>query len=361
MGALSSRPPMPLAAQEPARKAQRPPFDPAAAHLVDSFRNTSPLQNLHHGRCLLDEAQRAVYHPLRLAPAAVVPAVVPVDDDARGAVTVHVVRAPWADPEGDALLPGIVYVHGAYGDFATHERLARTLADRTGAAIVFVDYDRAPDAPWPVAERQVAGVLTWLATCGDRVGVDGTRLALVSDGLGAHIASLAALSIAADPEVAPRMHAQVLVCPILDAPQNIRPTNGNNSNHKNNNNSDNNDGDNRDGRNGDEVCLPWTTCDAMAHAWRAYAPDPSRSPLVAKGSLMRLLPPTLVVTADRDVASSQGHAYADVLIRAGAPVQMASYADVPHDFWVLDALADTPSAAGATDLVADFVAHAFAR
>ncbi|AVK77593.1 Esterase/lipase [Pandoravirus macleodensis] len=345
MGASPSRP---QAVREPVNRihTERLPLDAAAARVIESFRSTGPLQSLHHGRCLLDEAQRAVYHPLRLAPAAVVPAVVPVEDDARGAVTVHVVRAPWADPEGDALLPGIVYVHGAYADFATHERLARTLADRTGAAIIVVDYDRAPDAPWPVAERQVVGVVTWLATCGDRVGVDGTRLALVGDGLGAHVATSAALAIAADPEVAPHMRAQVLVCPILDAPRNTAPVNRGNDK--------DDDGDNK-------FCLPWTTRDAMAYAWDAYAPDLARSPLAAKGSHMRLLPPTLVVTADRDVASAHGHAYADALLRAGAPVQTASYGDVPHDFWVLDALADTPSAAGATDLVTDFIAQAFAR
>lgn len=343
MGASSSRSSPP--AREPASqpRPERIPLDPVAAQLVESFRDTKMLQSLHHGRCLLNEAQRAVYHPLRLAPAAVVPAVVPVEDDARGAVTVHVVRAPWADPEGDALLPGLVYVHGAYGDFATHERLARALADRTGAAVVVVDYDHAPDAPWPVAERQVACVVAWLAMCGDRVGVDGARLALVGDGLGCHIAASAALLVAADPEVAPRMHAQVLVCPILDAPQNSAA-------------ADRSDGDD-DGK----ACLPWTTRDAMAYAWGAYAPDPARSPLAVKGPHARLLAPTLVVTADRDVASSHGHAYADALLRAGAPVQTASYADVPHDFWVLDALADTPSAAGATDLVANFVTHAFAR
>lgn len=345
MGASSSRPQV---VREPVDRirAERLPLDAAAVHLIESFRSTGPLQNLHHGRCLLDEAQRAVYHPLRLAPAAVVPAVVPVEDDARGAVTVHVVRAPWADPEGDALLPGIVYVHGAYGDFATHERLARTLADRTGAAVIVVDYDRAPDAPWPVAERQVASVVAWLATCGDRVGVDGTRLALVGDGLGCHIAASAALLIASDPEVAPRMHAQVLVCPILDAPRRVAPVDR---------------GDDKGDNNDNKACLPWTTRDAMTYAWDAYAPDPARSPLAAKDPHIRLLPPTLVVTADRDVVSAHGHAYADVLLRAGAPVQGASYADVPHDFWVLDALADTPSAAGATDLVADFIAQSFAR
>ncbi|AVK76571.1 Esterase/lipase [Pandoravirus neocaledonia] len=343
MGSSSSRPSAVQATQKPPLTA-RPPLDPTAARLVESFGGTRALQDLRHGRCLLDEAQRAVYHPLRLAPAAVVPAVVPVEDDAQCAVTVHVVRAPWADPEGCALLPGIVYVHGAYGDFATHERLARTLADRTGAAVIVVDYDRVPDAAWPVAERQVACVVAWLAACGDRVGVDGTRLALVGDGLGCHIAAAAALAIAADPEMAPRMCAQVLVCPILDAPHDgalCAKDNGH-------------DGD-------DEICLPWTTRDAMAYAWTAYAPDPAQSPLKAKASHMRLLPPTLIITADRDVVAHHGHVYADALLRAGTPVQAASYADVPHDFWLLDALADTPSAAGATDLVVDFVARGFAR
>ncbi|AJF96754.1 lipase/esterase [Pandoravirus inopinatum] len=315
----------------------RPPLHPDIVQLIKSVCRMPALQSVEHGRTLLDAVQREAYHPLRLAPAVITSAVVPVDDDvAEGTVSIRVVRALWADPEGDCLLPALVYVHGACGDFATHERLMRALAYCTGAAVVFVDYARMPDAPWPAAERQVFGVIAWLAACGDRVGVDGTRLALVGDGIGAHIAASAALLAAADSDMAPRIHAQVLVCPILDAPQHLSPDE-------------------------DKICLPWTTQDALARTWSAYAPDATRSPLTAPVSRLRLLPPTLVVTGERDIAAPHGRTYVDALIRAGAPVQAASYADAFHDFWVLDALADTPSAGATTDLVAHFVADAFSR
>nr|UMO78185.1 Esterase/lipase [Pandoravirus belohorizontensis] len=334
MGSLASRPPAVVPIPAPIG---RPPLHPDAIHLVESVCRMPALQSVEHGRTLLDAVQREAYHPLRLAPAVITSAVVPIDDDvAEGTVSIRVVRALWADPEGDCLLPALVYAHGACGDFATHERLVRALADRTGTAVVFVDYARAPDAPWPAAERQVFGVIAWLAACGDRVGIDGTRLALAGDGIGAHIAASAALLAAADSDMAPRIHAQVLVCPILDAPQHL-PADG------------------------DKICLPWTTHDALARTWSAYAPDAARSPLAAPASRLRLLPPTLVVTGERDVAAPHGRTYADILIRAGAPVQVASYGDAFHDFWVLDALADTPPAAAATDLVAHFVADAFSR
>ncbi|AGO85807.1 Esterase/lipase [Pandoravirus salinus] len=333
MGALTSRP---VAAVPPRAPIVRPPLHPDIIQLINSVCRMPALQSVAHGRTLLDAIQREAYHPLRLAPAVITSVVVPVDDVAEGTVSVRVVRALWADPEGDSLLPAIVYVHGACGDFGTHERLMRALADRTGAAVVFVDYESAPDAPWPAAERQVFGVVAWLAACGDRVGVDGTRMALAGDGLGAHIAASTALLATDDPDIGPRIKAQVLVCPVLDTPQHL-PSDA------------------------EKICLPWTTQEALARTWSAYAPDASRSPLSAPASRMRLLPPTLVVTGDRDVAAPHGRAYADALICAGAPVQAASYSDGLHDFWVLDALADTPSAGAATDLVAHFVADAFSR
>jgi acetyl esterase len=290
------------------------------------------LQSADHGRTLLDAVQRESYHPLRLAPAVVTSAIIPINDDAigRGSVAVHVVRSLAVD--SDALLPAVVYAHGACGDFATHERFMRALADRTGAAIVFVDYDR---APWPSPSSQMFQVATWLAECGDRVGVDGTRLALAGDGIGAHIATAASALAADDQDMRPRMRAQILVCPVLDAPAGLPADD-------------------------DRVTdLPWTSCQALARTWDEYAPDPTHSPLVAHASRLRLLPSTLVIVAERDVVASHGRAYADALTVAGGRVEMASYGDAFHDFCVLDALADTPPAAAALDLIAHFAINAF--
>ncbi|HET8929364.1 MAG TPA: alpha/beta hydrolase, partial [Acidimicrobiales bacterium] len=52
-----------------------------------------------------------------------------------------------------APLPVILYVHGGgwiLGNSGTHDRLVRELCVGTGAALVFVEYDRSPEARYPV-------------------------------------------------------------------------------------------------------------------------------------------------------------------------------------------------------------------
>lgn len=65
-----------------------------------------------------------------------------------GSVRIRIVR-----PEGlPAPLPVVIYCHGGgwmLGDLETHDRLIRDLAHESRAAVVFVDYDRAPRSQIP--------------------------------------------------------------------------------------------------------------------------------------------------------------------------------------------------------------------
>jgi acetyl esterase len=70
-----------------------------------------------------------------------------------GDVRVRIVRPP----DADGTLPVILYMHGGgwvLGNADTHDRLVRELAVGTGAAVVFVNYDRSPEARYPVAIDQ---------------------------------------------------------------------------------------------------------------------------------------------------------------------------------------------------------------
>jgi acetyl esterase len=68
-----------------------------------------------------------------------------------GDVRVRIVRPP--DAEGT--LPVILYMHGGgwvLGNADTHDRLVRELAVGTGAAVALVEYDRSPEAHYPVSQ-----------------------------------------------------------------------------------------------------------------------------------------------------------------------------------------------------------------
>lgn len=70
-----------------------------------------------------------------------------------GDVRVRIVKP--VDAEAD--LPAILYLHGGgwvLGNAGTHDRLVRELAVGTHAAVVFVEYDRSPEARYPVAIEQ---------------------------------------------------------------------------------------------------------------------------------------------------------------------------------------------------------------
>src|SRR5687767_10176846 len=131
-----------------------------------------------------------------------------------GSVVVRIFRLS----DTQRLLPVIVYIHGGgwcLGDADTHDRIVRELAVAAGAALFFVEYDRAPEARYPVALEQVYAVTAHVATHGESLGVDPTRLAVVGDGAGGNIA--AAVTLLAMQRRGPKIDLQVLFYPITDA------------------------------------------------------------------------------------------------------------------------------------------------
>src|SRR5690606_18837715 len=62
--------------------------------------------------------------------------------------------------------PGVlVYLHGGgfvFGDLETHDGQARRLANRTGLAVLAVDYRRPPEHRFPAAVLDVDAALAWL-------------------------------------------------------------------------------------------------------------------------------------------------------------------------------------------------------
>lgn len=84
-------------------------------------------------------------------------------------------------------LPVILYAHGAgwvFGDAHTHDRLVRDLAVGVQAAVVFPEYDRAPEAKFPIAVEQCWAAAAWVASEGESKGLDPSRLAVAGDSVG---------------------------------------------------------------------------------------------------------------------------------------------------------------------------------
>lgn len=240
-------------------------------------------------------------------------------------VEVRIVR-----PQGvTGPLPVIVYIHGAgwvFGNFHTHERLVRELAVGAGAAVVFPEYDRSPEARYPVAIEQSYAVAKWVAEHGAENGLDGTKIAIAGDSVGGNMT--AALTLLAKQRGDIAFRQQVLFYPVTDANFDTESY--------------------RLFAEGYFLAL-----DGMKWFWDQYTTDPAQraeitaSPLRASLDDLAGLPPALVITAEADVLRDEGEAYAAKLRQAGVPVTAVRYQGIVHDFVMLNTLRGTQAAEAA--------------
>ena len=242
-----------------------------------------------------------------------------------GSVRIRIVR-----PQGaSGALPVVMHFHGGgwiLGDKETHDRMTREIAVGANAAVVFVDYERSPEARYPVAIEQAYAATEHVAEHGRELGVDPTRLAIVGDSVGGNMA--AAVTLMAKERGGPKIAFQVLFYPVTDA--NFDTGSYNTF---------------ADG--------PWLTKPAMEWFWNAYLPDVAArkqitaTPLNASLDQLKGLPEALVIVDENDVLRDEGEAYARKLSQAGVRVTSTRYNGTIHDFVLLNALAETPAVRGA--------------
>jgi acetyl esterase len=236
-----------------------------------------------------------------------------------------------------------MYFHGGgwvLGDAATHDRLLRELVNATQSTIVFVNYDRSPEAKFPIALEQAYSATAWVAKHGATIGVDPSRLAVVGDSVGGNLAT--AVAFLAKERHGPRLCLQVLFYPATDA-------NLDNASYR----------QFGDGR-------YWLSKAGMQWFWDSYVAadqrqDPTVAPLQASLEQLRGLPPALIITAENDVLRSEGEAYVHKLIEAGVIVTATRYLGAIHDFVMLNALTGTLATRAAIAQASAALRNAFAR
>jgi acetyl esterase/lipase len=256
-----------------------------------------------------------------------------------GEVKVRIVR-----PRGaTGTLPVVLYIHGAgwvFGDARTHDRLVRELAVGVGAAVVFPEYDRSPEAQYPVAIEQSYAAAGWVASDGAGKGLDAARMAVAGDSVGGNMS--AALTLMAKERGGPKLAAQVLFYPVTDAsfdtPSYHQFAEG-----------------------------YYLRRDGMQWFWDQYTTDEAArheitaSPLRASLDELAGLPPALVITGEADVLRDEGEAYANKLRDAGVSVTAVRYQGMIHDFVMLNALRGTNAAGAAITQAVEYLRGAVGR
>jgi acetyl esterase/lipase len=230
-------------------------------------------------------------------------------------------------PQGETkTLPVFIFIHGGgwvLGDFPTHQRMVRELVVLSGAAAVFVNYTRTPDAPFPQAINEIYAATKWVAEHGTEINVDSSRLAIVGNSVGGNMTAVTALQ--AKEKGGPKIKFLLMMWPIVDA-------NFETESYK---------------KFGQDRFLTTTL---MKWMYNMYIKDPEQrrsiyaSPLQASTEQLRGLPPTLIQVAENDVLRDEGEAFGRKLDEAGVPVTTVRYNGVIHDFGLLNGLADLPTA-----------------
>jgi len=310
-------------------------LEPAAQAFADANNSRPYLFELgaEQGRAALDQVQSGT---ISKPEADITDLTVP--GGPHGDIAVRIVK-----PVGTSgALPVVLFVHGAgwvFGDTITHDRLIRELAVGVGAAVVFPDYRRSPEARYPSAIEECYTVAQWIAASGAEHGLDGTQLAVAGDSVGGNIA--AALTLLAKQRSGPAFAAQVLFYPVTDAAFDTASY--------------------RQFAEGYHLRR-----DAMIWFWDQYSTESQRaeitaSPLRATTEQLTGLPPALVITAEADVLRDEGEAYADKLRTAGVAVTAQRYPGAIHDFVMVDAMADSNAAKDATAQAIHFLTTALDR
>jgi len=209
----------------------------------------------------------------------------------------------------------IVYLHGGgwvIGAIDEFDALGRRMAQRTGAAVVLIDYRLAPEHGFPTAVEDSFAAIRWVDEHMEQIAGRRVPLVVAGDSAGGNLSAV--VSLRARAAGGPRLAAQVLVYPVTDADfENetyLDPAN--------------------------QLLL---SRDTMIWFWNHYVPDPAvrahpdASPLRAED--LKGLPPAIVLLAEHDVLRTEGEAYAAGLRAAGVPVSQRCFAGQMHAFFTL--------------------------
>ncbi|BFH69507.1 MAG: alpha/beta hydrolase [Paenibacillus dendritiformis] len=228
--------------------------------------------------------------------------------------TIDGIRLRIYKPSEQSNLPVMIYYHGGCfvsGDFDTHDRQMRLLANLGNALVIAVEYRLAPEHVYPAAHDDALAASHLIRRHAFAWGGDPANITIAGDSAGGHLALVTCLRLKEQGQWMPRR--QVLIYPMLDA------TGASDSYQKF----------------GDDYVV---TRDALLSGFEAYLSElpphhPEASPLHRND--LEGLPPTHIITAEFDPLVDEGEAFYRRLLEAGVEAQCKRYLGVNHGFFQL--------------------------
>ena len=283
------------------------PLDPQCVDLLEAMaKMNAGRPQLHEGTP--EEARRAY--------SASVP---PTPDEPLASVEDRTIPGPAGPlrlrvyrPEGDGVLPAVVYFHGGgwvMGNIESHNALCHGLASRSGCVVAAVDYRLAPEDPFPAGLEDCVAAVGWVVANAGDLGVDPDRVAVGGDSSGGNLAAAACL-VARD-RGGPPIAFQLLVYPVLafgyDTPSYA---------------------ENAEGYFLTETAMRWFSDQYLSRP--EDATDPYAAPVLATD--LTGLPPAHMVSAEFDPLRDEDEAYVRALAGAGVAAGLSRYDGMIHGF-----------------------------
>lgn len=220
----------------------------------------------------------------------------------------------------------LVYFHGGgwvIGDLESHDNVCRTLANRSGHAVLSVDYRLAPEHPFPAALGDSIQATRWAHANAAELGCDASRIAVGGDSAGANLAAVVA-------QIAPiPLCHQMLIYPVTDC----RRVSASYS-------------ENATGYFLTAAAMEWFV-DHYLSGGQGSPEDPRVSPLLADDATLRATPPALVITAEFDPLRDEGEQYATRLSELGVTTTHVRFSGMIHGFFSMSEMIDDAHAAHA--------------
>lgn len=232
-------------------------------------------------------------------------------------------------PSSASNAPAIVYFHGGgwvLNFLDIYDASLARLANQSGATIISVNYQKAPEHPFPIPFDDCYATLLWVIANATELSIDPRRIGVAGDSAGANLASGVAIK-ARDNEIA--LAFQLLIYPCNDRNFETESYIENATGYG-------------------------LSTQSMQWFWDQYLQgsqhdtNPYAVPMRA-GSFSGVAP-AIIITAQYDPLISDGKNYAALLERDGISVIYKEYAGMIHGFFTN--MAVTPTARESIDFVA---------
>ncbi len=218
-------------------------------------------------------------------------------------------------PIGDGALPAIVMFHGGgwvAGNLQINEVQHQLMATDTGAVVISVNYQKAPEHKFPVPFNDCYATLEWVCANAKTLGINPDAIGVAGDSAGGNLAS--AVVLKSRDFKGPKVSFQILIYPVADHNLNYPSMIENSPNYL-------------------------LTSEMMWWYWDQYVNNVRdfENPYVLPINSPDLsgLPPTIIITAEYDPLRDEGEELARRLKSAGNIVILHRYAGVIHGFMLM--------------------------